>query len=107
MQSLNRSLPRLTRAQAAILNPVTFSSERARVVRVLGDGLTQDRDGLDLITVSILTAEKPGQPFRLTAKDTLATQLESIAKENQSFAFEANVSGNPIPYFYATSIEVL
>jgi hypothetical protein len=101
MQRLNRR-PSLTRAQNAFLNPVSISSERAHVTKVWGQGLTTDDNNVALITVSVLTAEKPGQPIRLTAKDSLATLLNEFAEAKAEFSFEANISGNPIPYLFAT-----
>lgn len=98
---------RLTRAQSAFVNPVTFQSQRAEVIKVLGDGLTTDRDGVDLITVLVRVTERPGQPIRLTAKDQLAVQLNQIAKDGVAFSFDSNVSGNPVPYTFATNLEVL
>jgi hypothetical protein len=108
MRQFTRSYaPRLTRAQNAFQNPNTFESQRAEVIKVLGDGLYVDGQGVNTITVSVRVTERPGQPSRLTAKDTLATQLEQIAKAGLAFAFTANVSGNPVPYLFATSLEVL
>lgn len=106
MRTFTRT-PRYTRAQNALLNPVTFSSEKAEVISVTGEGLTRDAVGVDLITVIARVAERPGQPVRLTAKDTLAQKLAQIAKEGSVFAFEGNVSGNPVPYVFATSLEIL
>lgn len=49
--------------------------------------------------------ERPGQPIRLTAKDELAEELKFMADHDAFFSFEANLSGNPIPYLFATKIE--
>lgn len=106
-QYLNRMLPRMTRAQANLVAPVTESYSRAHVIRVLGEGLTKDGDGLACITVRVLTSEKPGQPLQLVAKDLFAQQLAQFAKDNTSFSFEANVSGRIQPYLFCTSLEAI
>jgi hypothetical protein len=67
----------------------------------------KDDNGVDKFTVSVLIAERPGQPIRLTGKDTFARLLKELADSNEPFAFDANLSGNPIPYLFVTSIEVL
>src|SRR5208337_939519 len=106
-QYLNRMLPRMTRAQANLVAPVTEGYSRAHVVRVLGDGLVKDKDGLACITVRVLTSEKPGQPLQLVAKDLFAQQLAQFAKDNTSFSFEANVSGRIQPYLFCTGLQAL
>jgi hypothetical protein len=107
MAYLNRLLPRMTRAQANLVAPVTEQYARAHVVRVLGEGLTKDKDGLSCITVRVLTSEKPGQPLQLVAKDILAQQLAQFAKDGQSFSFTANVSGRIQPYLFCTGLDAL
>jgi hypothetical protein len=105
MRQLTRQ--RFTRAQNAFLNPVTVESARAEVINILGGGLTKDSYGADLITVNVRMSERPGQPIRLTAKDTLAAELKVLADNKTPFSFTANLSGNPIPYLFATSLKTL
>lgn len=106
MESLRyKSFGPLTRTQNSFLNPVCVSSTRAKITKVWGEGLSEDKNSVSKFTVSILMKERPGQPIRLTAKDELADKLKLMADHDAYFSFEANLSGNPIPYLFATSIE--
>ena len=96
----------LSRMQNAFFNPKTFESKYAEVISTDPAGVKKDRDGVDLLNVTVRVVELPGQPIHVTAKDCLATQLAEIAKLHTPFSFVGNVAGRSRrgPYVFLTQI---
>jgi len=78
MSRLNQRINSLlSPAQNAVLNPVTFSSKRAKVLSLAKTGFYRNGSGILTCTVTVEPAEDLGHPIRIVG---LASMAEPVGK---------------------------
>ncbi len=107
-QYLNRQSRFLSPAQRMLLNPVAFSSQKAKVISKAQSGLHNTLQGFPTMTIWVECDEQPGRPVRLVGLSSIARPLSELEIGNY-IAFEGSAQGTQSrgPYVAVTKFNVV
>lgn len=93
MSRFNQRHAPLSRAQNAVLNPVSLSSERAKVLAVFEAGYHDNSRGIPTVSFMVEPEENPGHPMQITGLASIADLMKGLEK-GDTVSFNGTIQGS-------------